>query len=124
MNQAPTSDSARPSHPMCSSHSLRFQMSAFGVPLGTVGPGTKIKVTTRMITIGMTALHISKVEDVTVSCSVKGNLENCQTWSRSCEAAVALFHITNLPDVGVVQAKRPPVRRDIAQEDPYKAGSY
>lgn len=77
MNQAMIRDSARPSQPVCSSQSLRFQMSDLGTPLGTVAPGTKMMAMTAMTTTGMATLHTTRSHVGTVSLMVNGKLFSC-----------------------------------------------
>jgi hypothetical protein len=74
MNQADAVARPRPSQPTCSSHSFLLQTRDFGVPLGTVAPGTKMRVTKKMIAMGMTLLQSSRSIGGTVSFSVKGSL--------------------------------------------------
>jgi hypothetical protein len=70
MNQAATMDKARPNRPVCSSQSFRFHINDFGVPRGTVAPGTKTKQTKAMTTTG-TPMAISDASHTgTVSLSV------------------------------------------------------
>lgn len=70
MNQAPITESARPSRPMCSSQSLRRHTSDFGVPRGTVAPGTKIRAMMAMITAGASELAMKAMAAGTVSSTV------------------------------------------------------
>jgi hypothetical protein len=56
IRKAVASESARPIQPMFSSHSFLRQMSALGVPLLAVGPGTKTKHTTKMMAAGATSV--------------------------------------------------------------------
>ncbi|KAJ2969514.1 hypothetical protein NUW58_g9973 [Xylaria curta] len=74
MIQADTNESARPSHPICSSQSFRFQIREEGVPSGTVRPGTKTSATTKMTTMGTPELNARSMAELTVSFSVTGKL--------------------------------------------------
>lgn len=74
MNQAPHIANASPSQPTCNSHNLRFQMRAFGVPLGIVFPGTRTRQTMAMMMMGTRTAQIAASHIGTVSCSVKGKL--------------------------------------------------
>lgn len=67
MIQADISERARPNHPVCNSQSLRFHIRDFGVPLGTVGPGTNIITTIRITPTGIAALQVKRMADDTVS---------------------------------------------------------
>lgn len=59
MRRVDAQDKARPVQPVNHSHSFRLQIRPFGVDLETVGPGTRIKETTRMMSAGAaTALKI------------------------------------------------------------------
>jgi len=70
MNQAATIDKARPSKPVCNSHSLRFHISDFGVPTGTVAPGTRMRQMTAMRQIGTIMPTITSSHTGTVSLTV------------------------------------------------------
>ena len=74
MKKAETTERPRPSRPMCSSHSLRCHIRDFGVPGGTVAPGTKMRAMMAMITIGAPVLAAKATDAGTVSSTVKGNL--------------------------------------------------
>lgn len=74
MNHAATMDKARPSKPVCISQSLRIQISDFGVPRGTVTPGTKTRQTTTMMAAGTTMPTTTNSQTGTVSFSVYGKL--------------------------------------------------
>lgn len=76
-NQAATTDRARPSRPACSSHSLRFQIIDFGVPTGTVEPGTKMRQMTEMRTMGPPTAISAASQTGTVSWTVYGKLASC-----------------------------------------------
>lgn len=75
INQAEAIDSASPRMPICNSHNFRFQIMAFGVPRGTVEPGTNISEMMAMMMMGASTLMTVANHTGTVSCSVKGNLE-------------------------------------------------
>jgi hypothetical protein len=64
----------RPSRPTWNSQSLRCQMSVLGVPLETVGPGTKIKETTATITAGTPMARMKSRQIGTSSCAMYGKL--------------------------------------------------
>lgn len=75
MIQVAMTDRPRPSHPMCSSQSFRFQMRDCGVPRGTVAPGTKMRQMTAMMMMGaMTEMTVA-IQTGTVSLTVKGKLQ-------------------------------------------------
>lgn len=74
MNQVAAMASARPSQPTCSSHSLRRQTSAAGVPRGTERPGTKTRLMMGITTMGTPVQRVMSSQGGTVSCSVKGKL--------------------------------------------------
>ena len=78
MNQAAMTDKAMPSRPVCSSHSLRFQINDLGVPMGTVEPGTRTRQMTTMITMGTQMATITASQTGTVSLVVNGKLQRCQ----------------------------------------------
>lgn len=66
------SDRARPSQPVFHSQSLLLTMAALGVPLRTVGPGTKRSDTAHMITAGATKPTTAKTAEDTFSFSTYG----------------------------------------------------
>jgi len=61
MNHADDRESAKPSHPMCSSQSLRFQIRDCGIPPGTVVPGMNTSAMMRMTTIGARVLAMMRI---------------------------------------------------------------
>src|SRR3569833_4758223 len=65
---------ASPSHPMCSSHSMRIQMNDLGDPAGTVEPGTKTRAMMATTTTGAAMAARNSDMVLTVSCSSNGNL--------------------------------------------------
>ena len=84
MIQAQQTERANPSQPACSSHSLRCHISDFGVPFGTVAPGTKMREMTAIRIIGIITLITTASHTGTVSSSVNGKLQAlhksiCQT---------------------------------------------
>lgn len=74
ISQAAMMDSARPSHPVWSSHSFRFHISDFGVPRGTVAPGTNINEMMAIKMMGVMVQHTTKSQTGTVSWTVYGKL--------------------------------------------------
>ena len=64
---AEMSDKARPSQPMCNSHSLRFQIRDLGVPRGTVDPGTNRRAIMAIRMIGAAVFDRMRFLLVTVS---------------------------------------------------------
>jgi hypothetical protein len=77
-NQAATMERARPSRPVCSSHNFRFQIKDLGVPTGTVAPGTNMRQTTAIMTMGARIPTMARSQTGTVSLTVKGKLPSCQ----------------------------------------------
>lgn len=67
-------DRARPRTPTWSSQSLRCQIRVFGVPLGTVIPGTRVKETTTTMAKGTPTARTKRRYAGTSSCSAKGYL--------------------------------------------------
>ena len=63
---------ARPSQPVFHSQSLLLKIAVLGVPLRTVGPGTKMSDIAKIITAGATRPTTAKTAEDTFSFSTKG----------------------------------------------------
>lgn len=96
---------------MCSSQSLRFQTSDFGVSRGTVAPGTKMSETTKMPTTGTPALRTTRSQEGQASDSVNGKLEAsaCQYSYRNVSEQL------DSRDIGVSQREGSLVGLNIAE---------
>ena len=74
MSHAATIESAKPNKPACNSHSLRLHINDFGVPFGTVEPGTNMSEMMATMMMGAATAIMTSSQTGTVSCSVYGNL--------------------------------------------------
>jgi len=72
MRKALARASASPIQPVFHSQSLRRHINDFGVPLPNVGPGTKRRLTKKMMTAGTTRETITSTVVEMVSFSLKG----------------------------------------------------
>ena len=72
MRKAAARDNASPNHPVCHSHSFLLHIRAFGVDLGTVGPGTRKRQTMKMMAAGAARPQIAKVAVDIFSLATKG----------------------------------------------------